>query len=204
MRPWTPNTRLANGGVRMSVKRTCDGCHNLLGDTTDEELVDATYGREGRPLLSATAECGHCQGLHVLFAKPEPVDEGQELVDGDWTIGVICPGIPEGTEVLPCAAYEPCGCPAPADPLTVEFQEFLKQHCPVSPTGEHRWLSESGFVGAPTGGCWFRLSDRTPEAAAAVVTGPGMYPVDAQAFDDVTPEYQLVDLATYRKAATPA
>lgn len=196
MRPWTPDTLLATGGQQINVKRCCNGCSQMLGDVTDQEMTDAI---SGFPLFDVTGECGHCQGLHVLFAKPNPRAEGVPVIENDWEIEVICPGIPEGSEILPCAAYQPCGCAAPEDPLTVEFQEFLQQRCPVSPTGEHRWLSEVGFVGAPTGGCWFRLSDHTPDAAAGIVTAPGLYPVDAQAFDDTTPEYHLIDLKTYRK-----
>jgi hypothetical protein len=202
MRPWTPDEILETGGRRINVKRACNGCGQLLGDVTDEEMNDAV---RGRPLLDVTGECGTCQGVHVLFAEPRPVRAWEEPIGNDWDIHVLCPGIPEGATVLPCAAYEPCGCVAPEDPLTVEFQQFLEQDCPASPTGRHQHLAEAGFVGAPTGACWYQLSDGSQDAAAAIVTAPGLYPVEVGAFDDVTPEfYPVDDLATYGKAATPA
>lgn len=201
MRPWTPDTLLDTGGRQIHVKRCCNGCGELLGDVTDEEMNAAV---RGHPLFDVRDECGHCQGLHVLIARPNPVDARLEPIEDDWEVEVLCPGIPEGSEVLPCATYEPCGCPAPEDPLTVEFQEFLKQRCPNSPTGAHLHLPESGIVGAPTGGCWYRLADASAEAAADVVTGPGVYPVDVDAFDETTPVFHLIDLATYRKTAVPA
>lgn len=203
MRPWTPNTRLASGGVRLSVKRACNGCGMTLGDITDQELVDATHGRDGRPLLDATSECGKCQGVHVLVVTPNPVDEGAEPEPGDWVITVECPGLRPGETVLSCASWEPCRCKAPEDELTEGFQKFLDQPCPDSPTGQHRFLSGAGFVGAPTDDCWYQVSDGTQEAAEEVTSGPGVYPVHVGAFDDTTPEFEVIaDLAAYRKAAT--
>lgn len=202
MRPWTPDRVREEGGIELSVKRACNGCGQLLGDVTDREMADAI---RGLPLFDVTAECGRCQGLHMILVKPEPWDARvhpyPSLVARE--IEIICPGIPKGSEILPCASYEPCGCEAPDnDPLTVEFQEFLKQRCPVSPTGEHQHLGEAGFVGAPTGGCWYRLADKAIEAADDEVTTLGLYAVEVGAFDDVTPTFEVVDLSK-RKAATP-
>jgi len=199
MRPWTPDTILAAGGRRINVKRACNGCGTLLGDVTDEEMNDAV---RGFPLLDVTPECGLCQGLHVLFVKPEPVSEGREAIKGNWSISVLCPGLRDGATVLPCASWEQCGCKAPnEDELTDEFQRFLDVPCPNSPTSEHRYLAGGGFIGAPTADCFYQVSDGTQEAADEVVTGPGLYPVHVGMFDDTTPEFEVVgDLTAYWKA----
>lgn len=198
MRTWTPDTLLDNNSRQISVKRACNGCGDLIGDVTDEEMVGAV---RGYPLFDVRPECPRCQGMHALRVTSRSLPVGRTAARDDLSIEVVCPGIPEGSEILPCAAYEPCGCAAPADPYTVEFQEFLKQRCPASPTGEHRHLADSGFVGAPTGGCWARTADSSADAAFDVVNGPGLYAVDVDAFDDTTPVFTVVSLP---KVAIPA
>jgi hypothetical protein len=191
-------------GTQISVKRACDGPHGedgyLLGDVTEVEMVGAV---RDRPLNTVQHECGLCRGFHVLFANPDRRAYAWGPEDGDtWTIEVLCPGKLDGADVAPCATWEPCGCVPPTEPLTVEFEQFISSTCPVSPTGEHRWLVEMGFVGAPTGGCWYQDADGVPASAANLITEPGMYPVNVDMFDEVTPVFELADLS--RRDAIPA
>lgn len=203
-RGWTPDQIIHVGGGRrgrqIAVKRVCNGCGTQLGDVTENEMLDATLGR---PLLPVDHECGLCQGHHVLFAVPEARDLNWTPDDGDtWTIEVLCPGVPAGAAAMPCGIWEPCGCVTDCAPLTVEFELFVAGRCPTSPTGEHRYRVESGRVAAPTGGCWYQQRAGLAEAAAGRVTGPGLYPVTVDAFDDETPVFELVSQA--RRDATRA
>jgi hypothetical protein len=205
-RTWTPDQIVYEGNprersVKSSEKRACNKCGTLLGDLTETEMV-AAYHKGKRPFRPVDGECPVCQGHHVLFAKPEVREHDWKPEDGDqWTIEVLCPGKPAGADVLPCATWLPCACTPPTeDPLTSEFQEFLRQPCPTSPTGEHRHLAEAGFVGAPTGGCWFQESDHTPDQAAEIATAPGLWPVHAEVWDETTPVFTPVDDGSQRDA----
>lgn len=210
-RLWTPHQQvLMDGGrmgVRISVKRGCNGPHGddgyLLGDTTDVELTGAVRRRQ---LNDVSGRCGLCRGFHVIFANPavRPYDWRER--DGDtWTLEMLCPGVPAGEKALPCATYEPCGCGAPDDdPLTEEFQAMLDRPCPTSPTGVHRHLMGAGFVGAPTGGCWYQRPERLTAAAGDLIQAPGMYPVNVAAVDDETAMFELADLSRRDTAPAPA
>lgn len=60
-RPWTEPKRIDNGdgtfSTRLTVKRACNGCGNLLGDSSVEE-IEASI--EGLPLTDVRAECPTC------------------------------------------------------------------------------------------------------------------------------------------------
>lgn len=191
-RPWTPYEETETGGTRLSVKRACNGCGTLLGDVTDIEMNAAVRGQE---LRGVEHECGLCRGFHVLHADPVRRPFGWRPEHGDtWTIKVLCPGVPDGQPVLPCATWQQCGCVPPGtDPLTVEYQAFLEQPCPDSPTGEHRYLEVDGVTAAPTGGCWYQEVDVT-DAADGLTTRPGMWPVNVGC-EEETPYFQLADLS---------
>lgn len=55
-RSWTPDER-TDTGVRIHVKRNCNGCGALLGDVTDDEVSAAMAGRR---LPDVRAECPIC------------------------------------------------------------------------------------------------------------------------------------------------
>lgn len=54
-RTWTPDVPLPDGGVRITVRRCCNGCGRELGDVTSAELGNAVVGL---PLPDVRAECG--------------------------------------------------------------------------------------------------------------------------------------------------
>jgi hypothetical protein len=56
-RPWTPDEVLPSGGTRVTVKRTCDGCGEKIGDVTTDEIQRAI---DGLAPLSVAEEHG-CQ-----------------------------------------------------------------------------------------------------------------------------------------------
>lgn len=56
-RYWTPDRPRPAGGTVISVKRACNGCGNLLGDVTDDELGRAIAGL---PAADVRAECPTC------------------------------------------------------------------------------------------------------------------------------------------------
>jgi hypothetical protein len=210
VRPWTPNQQVqADRGVmatRLSTKRACDGPHNppvLIGDTTEIEMAAVTRIRR-QSLSSVQHECGLDRGFHVVFANPDQRLYDWRERDGDtWTITVLCPGIPAGQTVLPCATYEPCGCPEPGnDPLTSEYQAFVERPCPASPSGSHRYVEELGTVAALTGPCWYQ-HDAAPDAVAEFIKAPGMYPVDVSVSDVGTPVYELVSLKSRNAVPAP-
>jgi hypothetical protein len=58
-RSWTPTIRTSPTSRRGTTKRACNGCSELLGDVTDEE-IDAAIA--GLPLPDARSECPKCKG----------------------------------------------------------------------------------------------------------------------------------------------
>ena len=64
-RPNTPDEQTATG-TRITVKRVCDGCHEPIGDVTDQELEEAMAGA---PLYSVSAEHG-CGWPRTLPVRP--------------------------------------------------------------------------------------------------------------------------------------
>lgn len=204
IRPWTPDRILLHrpSGQRaqeQSPKRRCTGCGLLLGDLTEVELLHATRGWN---LRDNRAECPHCQGVHLILVRPEPREPGWKPDDGDEVnYHVVCPHMGgDAQAVTDCAEWRACGCTPPADPLSVEFERFLDQTCPNSPTGEHRHMpalylaGEHPVLSAPVAGtCWYAVADHMPDAAAdAVGTTPGIYPVECDAFDETTPTFNVL------------
>lgn len=60
-RSWTPHMRIApDGGLRIKVKRCCNGCGDPLGDPTDEEIAAAIAGAS---LPDVRHECPNCKGV---------------------------------------------------------------------------------------------------------------------------------------------
>lgn len=55
-RPWTPDRKTETGTV-ITVKRACNGCGQLLGDVTEEEIE---RGIAGLPLTDVRGECRTC------------------------------------------------------------------------------------------------------------------------------------------------
>lgn len=62
IRAFTPN-EYRNGRCTLHVKRECNGCGNLIGDVTRQEIEDAVYGR---PLADVRDECPWCAGQFTL------------------------------------------------------------------------------------------------------------------------------------------
>jgi hypothetical protein len=56
-RPWTDDEELPNGGVRIHLKRACNGCGQLIGDVNDFEIARAMAGL---PLEDVRGECPTC------------------------------------------------------------------------------------------------------------------------------------------------
>ena len=56
-RPVTPDVELPDGGKRIHVKRSCNGCGESLGDVTDEEIECAV---SGHALPDVRSECPRC------------------------------------------------------------------------------------------------------------------------------------------------
>ena len=65
-RPWTPDEDLPGGGKRITAKRVCNGCGDLVGDVTDDEIDRAI---SGLPLDDVTDECLHCLRAQVAELK---------------------------------------------------------------------------------------------------------------------------------------
>jgi hypothetical protein len=213
-RIWTPDSvvrsPVGERMVRMSPKRHCNRCKTMLGDLTDQELYDATLRRK---LLPVDSECGRCLGFHLVFAKPAPREPEWQPGDVDEiSVSVICPGKPAGAPVEACAVWDRCGCTPPAETHSVEWASFLASPCPHSVTGEHRHLVEldtegSPFVAAPQPGtCWYQsaIGSGDPDPAYDVIDGPGLYPVDVDAFDASTPVFIPVDVVRGRHAEATA
>lgn len=185
VRPWTPDQLVwaDDGGVgrRLSVKRACS-CGEKIGDVTDNELVSVANVRNRRiALLPVTDECWRHRGFHAVFANPEVRQPRWTESDGDtWTIELLCPGKRPGELAMSCASWQQCGCVTRAEPLTVEFEAFLAQACPASPTGEHRYITERGYVGAPTGPCVYQACENIAAAAEGWLARPGIYPVNVE------------------------
>jgi hypothetical protein len=55
-RPYTPNEH-RNGRCVLHVKRACNGCGELIGDVTDQEIEAAI---DGLPLTDVRHECPWC------------------------------------------------------------------------------------------------------------------------------------------------
>lgn len=214
-RPWTPGQIFYDGVermLRMDPKRSCSRCRILLGDLTDSELNDASRKRRLRPVHN---ECPLCLGYHVLFADPEPIEPGADPAAGVITVKLLCPGTPPGMAVAPCAEWARCGCqPARGVEMpSTEWEQFLAQPCPQSPTKEHRHLvdrDEPGlpFIAAPQAGtCWnvnryLDDSRSLAERAAHILDGPGMYPVEIDAIDDPeTLVFESVEIHPQQRAA---
>lgn len=61
-RPWTDDEELPNGGVRIHLKRACNGCGGLIGDVNGSEIARAMGGL---PLEDVRDECPNCAGEAV-------------------------------------------------------------------------------------------------------------------------------------------
>lgn len=79
--------------------------------------------------------------------------EGEEF--GSWDdCAITCPHQP-GTASMPCAVWEPCGCPAGTVGETDDPEELTGDWpCPASKTGTHRYIE--GEPNRPTPTCWTR------------------------------------------------
>lgn len=53
-RPWTPDEKTETGGVRLHLKRCCNGCGQVLGDVVDRDMDAAGE------LTDVRGECQHC------------------------------------------------------------------------------------------------------------------------------------------------
>jgi hypothetical protein len=53
----TPDVDLPGGGKRITVKRACNGCGDLIGDVTEEEIERAIAGL---PIEDVRGECDRC------------------------------------------------------------------------------------------------------------------------------------------------
>lgn len=68
--PWTDDVVNDDGSTTVKVKRACNGCGQLLGDLTDEEVEAAV---DGRPLPDVRGECPRCSGTAQPVAGQPPV-----------------------------------------------------------------------------------------------------------------------------------
>lgn len=79
-RPWTPDVTNPDGSTTKRMKRACNGCGELLGDVTEEEMNAAC---EGRPLPDVRDECPRCNDTALQPATgngDDPLtDEPQQL-----------------------------------------------------------------------------------------------------------------------------
>lgn len=209
IRPWTPHQRVhtdsGNPGVRLAVKRVCDGCQTRLGDVSDAEMIEVSKGRD---LRSVKDQCPLCNGLHALVRIPEirrlgwnPRDDEDEIDEHR----VVCPD--RTNPDRDCFVWDRCGCQVPADfdALSVAGQEWLSRPCPGSPTGAHVFMAEFGIVACPKpGSCWHAdeadIGDLTVDLG---VFDPGVYALDAHVTPDGTADWKLVDVAAYRRDARP-
>lgn len=83
MRTFTPTQYTGNGRVRIvRVKRTCNGCGQLVGDVTEQE-INAT--RDGLPLPDVRGECDWCAtqaGLTSVLAEQAEFDADLAYLQG--------------------------------------------------------------------------------------------------------------------------
>jgi hypothetical protein len=212
-RPWTAEvvrgTRFAT--TRNTLKRACSGCQTVLGDVTDREVQGSV---SGAPLPDTKAECGVCNGLHVLAVDIEHIDESARLLydeareylrDPEITYSAVCPhadNLDDNPYERACALWWVCGCEAPAipslnltQPTTPEqrqaqldahaARERIEQaRCPKSPTGKHQWFPHADAFLAPTDRCIVAAGERIAEAGGDLTSTPGRYPVDFDVEDD--------------------
>jgi DNA-directed RNA polymerase specialized sigma24 family protein len=64
VRTFTPNEYRPGGGI-IRVKRACNGCGELIGDVTDQEINACI---DGRPLTDVRGECPWCATKAALAA----------------------------------------------------------------------------------------------------------------------------------------
>jgi hypothetical protein len=74
-RPSTPERINDDGSRTITTKRACNGCGNLLGDITEQEVTAAI---SGRPLPDVRRECPACGPT-----APEPACRPTKVVAGD-------------------------------------------------------------------------------------------------------------------------
>ena len=65
-RPWTPDRRNDDGTTTITLKRACNGCDQMLGDVTDQEIQRAAAGL---PAQDVRGECAHCRPLVEIEAQ---------------------------------------------------------------------------------------------------------------------------------------
>jgi len=102
MRTFTP-TEYRSGGRTLHVKRACNGCGELIGDVTDQEINDAI---DGAPLTDVRDECDWCSTKAAL------ADVMREQADFDADLAYL-QGLSNAIieHVLPATGhlYYPCG-----------------------------------------------------------------------------------------------
>lgn len=74
-RPNTPDRANPDGSTSITTKRACNGCGQLLGDITDQEMALAIAGG---PLPDVRRECPVCGPT-----APEPACRPMQIVAGD-------------------------------------------------------------------------------------------------------------------------
>ncbi|MEU8968100.1 hypothetical protein AB0D11_02295 [Streptomyces monashensis] len=74
-RPNTPDRINEDGSKTITTKRACNGCGQLLGDITDQEMALAVAGG---PMPDVRRECPTCAPT-----APEPVCRPMQIVAGD-------------------------------------------------------------------------------------------------------------------------
>ncbi|MEV6833534.1 hypothetical protein AB0N17_03220 [Streptomyces sp. NPDC051133] len=104
-RPNTPDRVNADGSTTITTKRACNGCGQLLGDITAQEVALAIAGA---PLPDVRRECPACAPT-----APEPVCRPMRIVAGDaMCVEQDCDHEPDGTgycdevtEEIVCATH---------------------------------------------------------------------------------------------------
>lgn len=91
--------------------------------------------------------------------------------------------------LMPCATWEPCGCPVKASEITDEDWGTGEGPCKKSATGEHRYVE--GEPNLPIAECWARTWEQElVEDAQFRPWGPGRYTV-AILWNGDCPEMEL-------------
>lgn len=75
-RTHTPDRVNTNGSKTIKMQRACNGCGQILGDVTDEEMQ---AGINGRPLPDVRQECPTCGPT-----APPPACLPTAIIGGDW------------------------------------------------------------------------------------------------------------------------
>ena len=75
-RPNTPDRKNPDGSTTITTKRACNGCGQLLGDITDQEMTAAI---NGRPLPDVRRECPTCAPT-----APPPACQPMTLLSGEF------------------------------------------------------------------------------------------------------------------------